>query len=317
MTGLSTPRGLIVDLVTPLDKNKNIDTQSLEGLLDRVLAYSQAIFLASPHTGEGSLLTKEQLKILLGHTLSVVETAKPILFWISRKSEEETREVLFGLAEAVEKRGLKGLVFWVDTPLSYRSNRGLPNYYRELCSQSGQSFLLYNDPDFVQRRRMRNRPLKRGNIRTSILKEMVSLEGIKGMIFRGTLERAHNYQKAVINRADFMTYDGDEARFLKHPSLSGVVSAGANLAPEAWQRITTSSMSVEESDDRYPDQVRQILETGDYVLRLHEVYAHNPAPLIKEALYRLGVIRGNTSLQELREPTWTVEQLLELVGGRV
>ena len=42
-------------------------------------------------------------------------------------------------------------------------------------------------------------------------------------------------------RSPFRIYDHSEKSFLHHPSMSGVVSVGANLSPLAWQRITLST----------------------------------------------------------------------------
>ena len=52
MENNSAPRGLIVDLITPL-KNGAIDGTGLERLLARVLPHAQALLLAGPRHGEG------------------------------------------------------------------------------------------------------------------------------------------------------------------------------------------------------------------------------------------------------------------------
>ncbi|MBW1996677.1 MAG: dihydrodipicolinate synthase family protein [Deltaproteobacteria bacterium] len=313
MTGLDAPRGLIVDLVTPLEKTGDIDTGSLHRLLNRVIPYCQAVLLASPQAGEGSFLNPAQIKKLLEASLSIIGGKIKVFFWMSRKSEDETRENLLELARTVGKRGTRANVFWVDTPLSYRSNRGLPAYYRELTSKARALFILSNDPEFVQKSKGEKQPLKRSNIRTGILKELASIQEIKGMIFRGPLGRAHNYQKAVRTRPEFRIYDGDEAHFLNYPSLSGVISPGASLAPKPWQRITASSMSLEDPDYRYPDQVRQILDAGAFVSELRGFYQHHPAPVLKEALCRLGVIACNASWEKLEVPPEHIDRLVEVV----
>jgi dihydrodipicolinate synthase/N-acetylneuraminate lyase len=42
------PKGLIVDLITPLDDTGGIDTEGLDSLLEKVLPYAEAILLAGP-----------------------------------------------------------------------------------------------------------------------------------------------------------------------------------------------------------------------------------------------------------------------------
>src|SRR4030042_553288 len=53
MAALSLPRGLIVDLVTPLKQNGDIDGRSLGRHLDRVLPNARAVLIAGPPMGGG------------------------------------------------------------------------------------------------------------------------------------------------------------------------------------------------------------------------------------------------------------------------
>ena len=144
-------------------------------------------------------------------------------------------------------------------------------------------------------------PLKRNNIRTAILKEIASIASIKGLIYYGSLDRAGHYQKAVRARADFRIYDGDESRFLNYPSVSGIVSAGANLAPKAWSRVTASSIERHDGSAPYPDHLHQIWETGDYLKNLMGIYQSMTVPLIKKALCDMGVIETPTCKFEADE----------------
>ena len=132
------------------------------------------------------------------------------------------------LRKRLEKRAYDGPVYWIDSPLYYHSNRGLPLYYQDLSASVKEPFLLYNHPSLIKQVA---RPFKRSNISTGILKELAQIESIIGLIFFGSLDRSRNYQKAVRSRPAFRIYDGEEAHFLTHPSLSGVISVGANLAP--------------------------------------------------------------------------------------
>jgi hypothetical protein len=66
MEALIAPRGLIVDLITPLKNDRSIDGRGLERLLDRITPHAQAILLAGPGGGEGKNLE-------LGQRLELVE----------------------------------------------------------------------------------------------------------------------------------------------------------------------------------------------------------------------------------------------------
>ena len=282
----SAPRGLIVELITPL-KNEAIDGAGLKKLLARVLPHAQALLLASPRHGEGEpmemamrdVLLKNAIDAAMGHPLS-------IFMWVSGKTEAQTRQNILALQESIGERHPDGGLFWVDTPLAYRSNRGLPDYYRELQAILTVPIILHNDPDCVHA----TRTFKRHNIRTAVLKELVRIEKISGLIFSGSLERAHHYQRACRKRKDFRIYDGNEKPFLEHPSMGGVVSVGANLAPETWERITQSSIQLHAHRENYPDRLQQIWESGDYLNSMVALYKLTPTATIKTILSDMGTI---------------------------
>ncbi|MGD9034193.1 MAG: dihydrodipicolinate synthase family protein, partial [Desulfobacteraceae bacterium] len=289
MEVLPSPRGLIVDLITPLKKSGDIDGRGLGTHLDGLLPNVQALLLASPQTGEGKNLDPSQRNELLEKALVVVRGQVPILIWITQNTEEGTKETLQLLKKRLERRKYTGQIFWVDTPLYYHSNRGLPSHYNNLSTKVKEPFLLHNDPELI---RQIASTFKRTNIRTSILKELSQMESMHGLIFLGSLDRARNYQKAVRARSDFRIYDGDESHFLNYPSLSGVVSVGANLAPRAWQKVTASSLNLSGERKDYPDSLQQIWNQGEYLRSLLEIYQNSSASLIKQVLSDKGILES-------------------------
>jgi dihydrodipicolinate synthase/N-acetylneuraminate lyase len=198
----------------------------------------------------------------------------------------------------------------VDTPLYYHSNRGLFLHYRNLSSLVEEPWMLHNDPELIMKLA---RSLKRNNLRTAILKRVAGIEAIQGLVFLGPLERAGNYQKAVRRRPEFRIYDGDELHFLNYPSMSGIVSAGANLAPKAWRKITDASLNLAESRHDYPDQLKQLWETGLYLQKLLEAYSSFPVPVIKDALSKMGIIE-TTGVENLQPPLAEIEEAMKAHG---
>jgi dihydrodipicolinate synthase/N-acetylneuraminate lyase len=282
-------RGLIVDLITPLRESGEIDGRSLGRHLDRILPHVHAVLIASPYAGEGIHLSAPQREDLLDKSLVVIRGQMPLLVWVSQDTEESTKATLLLLQKRVATRRYDGPVFWVDTPLYYHSNRGLFLHYRNLSSLAKEPWMIHNDPELIMKL---GRSFKRNNIRTSILKSVAGIEEIQGLVFLGPLERAGNYQKAVRRRPEFRIYDGDELHFLKYPSMSGVVSAGANLAPKAWRKITDASLNLTESRQDYPDDLQQRWETGLYLQKLLETYSPFPVPVIKATLSKMGIIEN-------------------------
>ena len=289
MEHVPAPRGLIVDLVTPLKENGEIDGRGLGRHLDRILGHVHAIFLASPYAGEGINLSAPQREDLLDKALVVVRGRMPLFVWVTGEREEETKHNLLLLQKRVEARKYAGPVLWVDTPLHYHSNRGLPLLYRNLCTGSKRPWVLHNDPELI---RSLGRSFKRTNIRTAVFKLLSRVEDIRGLIFLGPLEREGNYRRAVRKRSDFRIYDGDESRFLKHPSMSGVLSAGANLAPKAWRKIVDASLNMADGREDYPDRLQQLWEAGARLQNLLEIYRPFPAPVLKGALAGMGILES-------------------------
>jgi len=310
MAATQLPKGLIVDLITPLSKDGGIDGKGLERHVKGLMPYVQAIFLAGPYMGEGTGLGPDQREELFHKTLLIVQSRLPVLVWISRATDEETETTLLLLKKRIEALKYAGPVLWVDTPLYYHSNRGLESHYKKISSLVEEPFVLINDPVLV---RGKDQPLKRINIRTSILKGLASIESIKGLIFFGSLDRSYNYRKAVRSCIDFRIYDGDESRFLEHPSLNGVLSKGANLAPAAWKTITASSLNLNGNLEDYPDRMRQILDAGRYLNDLKNIYKGYGPGFFKQVLSKTGLIEHPASPDDSEKCAGDVERIIGLM----
>lgn len=306
----TVPRGLIIDLITPLEPSGAIDRRGVQQLLDRVTPHVQGILLCGPGAGDGVSLAQAQRAEILETVLECADDQTPLMVWITGKGTEETTGVVTQLEDRLHARSYNGPVAWVDMPLLYHSNRGLPQHYQELAGSVRRPILLFNDPERVKQS---GRVLKRANIRTGVLKEIAHLQEIQGMFFRGPLERARNYRKATRFRTDFRLYDGDEPPFLSHPSRHGVLSAGANLAPAAWAKVTAASLEPTGDQAAYPDRLQQLWERGRYLEALREAYAGHPSARIRAALVRTGVLQASDAEPADPETRQAVARLYELM----
>jgi len=313
MADSKCPRGLIAELITPIGPDGGVDKSALDRLLDRILYHVHGVLVCGPYAGEGFTLGQAQRLDVLLSAMNRIRGRVPLMAWITCKSQDETCSMLEVLEKGIEKVQYSGQLLWLDTPLIYHSNRGLPQHYKNLTSFSSRPFVLHNDPERVKQAAG---PLKRSNIRTAVLKEVSLVEGISGLVFRGTLDRARNYQKAIRSRSGFRLYDGDEGQFLAHPSRHGVLSAGVNLAPAAWRRVTLSSLGLSDGEQTYPDRLKQIWELGRYLEALRGIYAEEPARLIRAALDLAGVLEPAVTLMAPpeQEAAHRLVELLELYG---
>jgi len=306
MEAKRSPKGLIVDLITPLNDKAGIDSEGLDSLLKKVLPYADAVLLAGPQMGEGRGLGVDLKIDLLEKATTLIQGKAPIFFWISEDSVEGTKKALALLEDLLDSCDYQGMIFWLDSPLFYHSNRGLYDHYQDLASNTRHPFVLYNDPGLIELLEM---PLKRSNIRTNILKDLSKIGEIKALIFRGSLTRANNYQKALNSRPDFRVYDGDETRFLEHPSLSGVLSVGANIAPGIWSKVTRASLGMLKEDREKGDYLNKIWEMAKLLKDLMQIYNRNPVWIIKRALSDLKII-GFHACTTVTEPLKEEDNLL-------
>jgi dihydrodipicolinate synthase/N-acetylneuraminate lyase len=221
------PKGLIVELV-------NLEEKLFLEHLKAIKKMADAVMLLSPEVGDGLNLTVDQKKELISLCAEAINGELPLMIFITGDTEEETVENMLEFESLLKEISYPGKVFWVDAPLYYHSNRGLPDMYNRFFSITSYPFILYNNAKLVEKVKG---PFNRRNIRTSILKELSFEDRIKGLIFFGDLRRALNYQKAVMERPSFRIYDGDEKLFLNFPNKNGLVSVSANVIPQVWKNM--------------------------------------------------------------------------------
>ena len=270
-------------MVTPFNEKGGIDWPTLHQLIERALPFCDGLFIGEGLVGEGLSLPNPMRLELLRGSWEAVSGRKPLLLCPTASTTEET----LGNVEAggrlnYNNRGNEFL-FWVDLPLWYHSNRKLPQLYQEWTDRTPFPILLYNHPYLISKL---NRTLKRSNIRTAVLKRLSENEQIVGLIQADNLIRTIHYHRAVRARHDFRFYDGDEKSFLNQPSSSGVVSWGANLLPEEWREIVSSSLDLSED----PARSLTLLKQSQRLRQLSQALRTNPARTLKFALHRLGII---------------------------
>ena len=273
-------RGLIVPLVTPLREGGELDEDGFRRLVDFVAPQASAVMAGSPILGEGAWLGTDRRKQLLKLVSGCAAGRCRVLLDISCSSESETRE-LAGWAS----QSAGGGCILVDTPLGYRSNRGLAGYYEELAAEVGSPFILRNAPQLVADL---GRPFKKLNIRTSNLKRLAENPMVVGVIHHGDVRRLRNYSRAVAAHPGFSIYDGKESKFLSSPSTSGVVAGSGNLLPEEWGGVVASS--IEPREDGGEGRVRDLWALAMMLREVSGMLEGTGAVLLKAMLAGRGVI---------------------------
>jgi dihydrodipicolinate synthase/N-acetylneuraminate lyase len=220
-------------------------------------------------------------------TLEFSEGRWPVFVTITSDTEEKTVALLEQMKLSVERADYSDQLVWIDYPIYYHSNRGLPQFYEILSRDTAAPFALANDRKLVEGRKSN---IKHKNIRTSVLKKLAGMDCVQGLVFTGSLKRAMNYQKAVRHSSDFKFYDGNEAAFMRQPSSDGVSAAGANLLPQAWRDITWSCLNQYDVERQYADHVSQMWEQGVMVQAFYDLYRSQPAAALKRMLHVAGIL---------------------------
>jgi 4-hydroxy-tetrahydrodipicolinate synthase len=290
MTG-SQPRGLIAALITPLGNKEELDGESLAKLLNTVTEHSDALLVAGNHAGEGALLPRETRETLIRETMRIVAGRTTLLIGITANTVEETFENAKCVEGLRNELNYNGTVFLFDCPLWYRSNRGLPTHCEELMTVTSLPLILSNNPALISNLKT---PLKRYNIRTGVLRKLLSSNRIAGLAHSGDLHRSLNYVQAARSRQDFHFYDGSELNFLNNPSTDGVVSIGANVLPEEWEEVVGSSLDTDDSRKENADYRGHIWDLMEKLRKLHASYEDNPPALVKAALKHKGIIASDS-----------------------
>ncbi|MFY9943029.1 MAG: dihydrodipicolinate synthase family protein [Desulfobacterales bacterium] len=288
--GSQAPRGLICPLVTPLTAGGELDLPSLERLLGHVHRFADALLVGDLIWGEGGRLSETVRLTLLAAVHDANQGRKPLLVTVTGRHPADTRRFMREAEALLAGSGDPRGVCWVDYPLVYHSNRGLPQFYRDLAADTRFPFIIANHPSSVQHLKG---PGRLKNIRTSVLKKVAASPAMTGLIFVGDLKRALNYHLAVRNRDAFTFYDGDERAFLQNPASGGVVAGGSNLLPRIWKAVTRSSLDWLEEGRRFLPHPAGLLESGIMLRTLGELCRSAPAVQIKTILQRVGIIASD------------------------
>ena len=281
------PRGLICPLVTPLRSGDVLDVPALDRLISQAGTGADALLVGDVLWGEGLVLSLETRIEMASAVLEIIQGRWPVLITITSETPGATIGLMAKIESFVERSGYSGSVLWVDYPITYHSNRGLPQFYEKVARDTAIPLILGNNPGLI---RTHDKRIKHKNIRTSVFKKLSEIEQIKGLIYTGPLKRSIHYHEALRHRRGFKFYDGDEATFMKRPSSDGVVAGGANLLPQAWHDITWSCLNRYDVQRQYADHVSQILEAGVMAQEFYKLYAKKPAAVLKRMLHVAGVL---------------------------
>lgn len=279
------PEGLLIELVTPLTPTGALDSSGLTWLVQHVAPWAAALVAGTPGVGEALELPPTRRQELFAALLDLKPAHLPLLFGITGATPAETGNFARQLEKEADQTSADANIFWLDLPLWWHSNRGLPQVLAELGRTLRHPLVLMNHPHLI---RGKAQAWKHVNIRTAVLKKLAGVPGITGLIYHGEMRRFLHYYAAVAARPEFMLYEADEHRFLTRPGARGLVSAGAQLAPKTWQEVAHACLFSPQTDDQGASL--RLWAQSQLLLSLQELYQPQPPALLKQGLYQLGIL---------------------------
>jgi 4-hydroxy-tetrahydrodipicolinate synthase len=143
----STLKGTIVPLVTPFDGNDDIDAKAIPRLVDFILAEGVDHLMSTALTGEGPLLTTEEILRVWDKTLEAVNGRTSVIPTIVSTT---TRQAVH-LARAAHQNGAPALMVAPIVPELYagRSEDDVFGFYRDVAEAAPVPIILFNYPSLT------------------------------------------------------------------------------------------------------------------------------------------------------------------------
>lgn len=215
-------KGSAVALVTPMQKNGEIDFDKLNGLVEWHIESDTRAFIINGTTGESATLSWEEQCAVLEKVCAQVNKRIPV---IAGTGSNSTQKAIYQ-TKMVEQFGVDGCL--VVTPYYNRpTQKGLLQHFESIAKQSSLPILLYNVPS-----RTACDLLPETVACLSKLPNIVGIKEATSLIERvAQLKEKTNHEFLVLSgedatALDFMLAGGD-----------GVISVTANVAPNLMSKM--------------------------------------------------------------------------------
>lgn len=220
--------GSAVALVTPFDKNGEVNYFELKKLIDFQIANGTKAIVILGTTGESSTITESERTKIIKFCVCVISNKIPLIVGTGSNSTKKAIE----LSKEAEKLGANAVL--VVTPYYNKCNQeGLYKHYKEVAQSINIPVILYNVPS------------RTGvNISPETVLKLSKIKNIKGI--KEASGNLAQIQKILKNsRNDFAIYSGDDS--LTFPLISmgakGVISVTANAMPSEVNFLCEQTLS--------------------------------------------------------------------------
>jgi len=265
--------GSMVALVTPMQKDGNIDKKALYDLVEWHIASKTDAIVVTGTTGEGPTLTKEEHFDLISSVVSQSANRVPIIAGTTSPSTKHTIELTENALKAHANAAL------IATPYYNKpTQKGLYEHYKTITENVTFPIILYNVPSRTGCDMLPETVEK--------ISQLTTVIGIKEAT--GNIKRV----KEILDRCckEFLVYSGDDETSCDAMlnGAKGVISVTANINPTKMHELCEAALT---------GNKKAAYEINKQLMPLHKslFIESNPIPT-KWALYEMGKISSGIRL---------------------
>jgi len=287
MLSIEDIKGVIPPIITPVDKNENVDEKGLERVIDYVLDGGVHGIFVMGSNGEFYAFDFENKKKAVEITVKHVNGKVPVYAGASAITTKECIK----LTKMAEDVGADAVT--VLTPMFIKPNeKELYDHFKAIAESTKLPILLYNNPGRTT-----------NNISASLLEKLSKIDNIVGvkntsLDFTQTIE----YLRVTKNNPNFKVFCGTDYYIYATLAYGGVgcVAGTTNVAPKLVVDIYEKYMSGDYAG---------AMEAQYKLIPLRNAYDYATFPVVmKDCLNLIGISVGSPvkpvehcSLQKLEE----------------
>ncbi|HZH63058.1 MAG TPA: 4-hydroxy-tetrahydrodipicolinate synthase [Metabacillus sp.] len=281
-------------MITPFDKNNNIDFQKTTMLIDYLINHGSDSLVVTGTTGESPTLSNEEKIALIKHTVKEVNGRIPVVAGTGSNNTNASIK----LTKQAEEAGVDAIMLVVPY-YNKPSQEGLYQHFKAIIESTSLPVMLYNIP---------GRSAVNMSVDTIVrLSKLPNVVAVKEA--SGSLEA----MAEIISKTkeDFALYSGDDGLTL--PALAigadGVVSVASHIIGDEMQEMIKSYLSGETA--AAAEQHRKLLPIMKQLFA-----APNPSP-VKTALQFKGLDVGSVRLPLLPLTSSERSELMDVIQNNL
>ncbi|MBO1510357.1 4-hydroxy-tetrahydrodipicolinate synthase [Metabacillus bambusae] len=279
-------------MVTPFDKNGNIDFQKTSKLIDYLINHGSDSLVVTGTTGESPTLSNEEKIALIKHTVKEVNGRVPVVAGTGSNNTAASIK----LTKLAEESGVDAIMLVVPY-YNKPSQEGLYQHFKAIAESTTLPIMLYNIP---------GRSVVNMSVETTVrLSELPNIVAVKEA--SGNLDAMSEI--IAKTKEDFVLYSGDDTLTLPVLSIggAGVVSVASHIFGNEIQSMISAFVS-----GNYVSAANQHRKLLPVVKQLFTV--PNPGP-VKTALQVRGLDVGSVRLPLIPLTSDERNKLMEVIDN--